>query len=66
MVCYSTPQEFQEENIEITETNAENIQRNRTRPSYSAIEIRERLCQYLVKALSHMDRYRGKTITYTV
>lgn len=46
---YSTPQEFQEQNIEITETNANNLQINRTRPSYSAIEIRERLCQYFVQ-----------------
>lgn len=40
---FSTPQDFQQENIEIFQFCAENVQMNRTRPSYSAIEIRERL-----------------------
>jgi len=50
---YSIPQEIQQEDVDILlyEDIEGNLENNRTRPSYSAMEIRERLsvCQYFVK-----------------
>jgi hypothetical protein len=56
-----TSLEIQQENIDIDEEEIEkNIENNRTRPSYSAMEIRKRLCQYFVKpyaALPWQNKY---------
>lgn len=59
---YSIPQEIQQEDVDILlyEDIEGNLENNRTRPSYSAMEIRERLGQYFVKpyaALPWQDKY---------
>jgi len=58
---YSIPQEIQQNNVDILyEDIEENVENNRTRPSYSSMEIRERLCQYFVKpyaALPWQNKY---------
>jgi len=59
---YSTPQNLQPENIEISETYTENVQMNRTRPSYSAIEIRERLSQYFVNPYGSLPWQHNYTV----
>ncbi|KAL4121970.1 hypothetical protein QTP88_014385 [Uroleucon formosanum] len=59
---YSIPREIQQEDVDILlyEDIEGNLENNRTRPSYSAMEIRERLCQYFVKpyaALPWQNKY---------
>lgn len=58
---YSIPQVIQQDNVDLLYEDTEgNIENNRTRPSYSAMEIRERLCQYFVKpyaALPWQNKY---------
>jgi len=58
---YSIPQGIQQDNVDLLYEDTEgNIENNRTRPSYSAMEIRERLCQYFVKpyaALPWQNKY---------
>lgn len=57
---YSIPQEVQHDSFNTNENIEANIENNRTRPSYSAIEIRERLSQYFVKpyaALPWQNKY---------
>jgi len=58
---YSISQGIQQNNVDLLYEDTEgNIENNRTRPSYSAMEIRERLCQYFVKpyaALPWQNKY---------
>lgn len=60
---YSIPQEIQQEDVDILYEDIEgNSENNRTRPSYSAMEIRERLCQYFVKSYAALPWQNKYTI----